>query len=91
MNTSDTSRLLLGAAALLLIGAAAAQAVKAPAQVVKPPLSQAWIDVATFTGMGMPGMGAGGVNPMAMMGSLFGGGSGAKNTFGMTQTSSAGR
>ncbi len=91
MNTSDTSRLLLGAAALLLTGAAAAQAVKAPAQVVKPPLSQAWIDVATFTGMGMPGMGSGGMSPMAMMGSLFGGGSGAKNTFGMTQSGSAGR
>ena len=78
-------------AALAAAGVATAQAVKAPAQVVKPPVSQAWIDVATFTGMGMPGMGGGAVNPMAMMGSLFGGGSSAKNTFGMTQTGSGGR
>ncbi len=85
------SRALFSVAALAAAGLAAAQAGKAPAQVVKPPLSQAWIDVATFTGMGMPGMGAGGMNPMAMMGSLFGGGAGAKNTFGMTQTGSAGR
>lgn len=76
---------------LCAFGMAAAQSGKAPPQVVKPPLSQAWIDVATFAGMGMPGMGAGGASPMAMMGSLFGGGSGGKNTFGMTQTGSSGR
>ncbi len=70
---------------------------KAPAQVVKPPVSQAWIDVATFAGMGMPGMGgAGGAggSPMSMMGNMFGSGgssAGAKNSFGMTQTGSAGR
>lgn len=85
------SRTLFGIAALAAAGVATAQAVKAPAQVVKPPVSQAWIDVATFTGMGMPGMGGGAANPMAMMGSLFGGGSSAKNTFGMTQTGSGGR
>jgi hypothetical protein len=77
-------------AALLVAGSAAS----AQSQVVKPPISQAWIDVATFSGMGMPGMGgmggAGGANPMAMMGSMFGGG-GGKNTFGMTQGGSAGR
>lgn len=78
-----------------LIGAAGT----APAQnqVVKPPASQAWIDVATFSGMGMPGMGmggAGGANPMAMMGAMLGGGGGggqSKNTFGMTQSGSTGR
>ncbi len=32
-----------------------------------------------------------GANPMSMMGSMFGGGQAAKNTFGNTQTSSAGR
>lgn len=70
----------------------------APAQnqVVKPPVSQAWIDVATFSGMGMPGMGmggAGGANPMAMMGAMMGGGGGAnaKNAFGNTQSGAAGR
>ncbi len=85
------TRTLFSIAAMAAAGVATAQAVKAPAQVVKPPVSQAWIDVATFTGMGMPGMGAGGANPMAMMGSLFGGGSSAKNSFGMTQTGSGGR
>lgn len=66
-------------------------------QIVKPPVAQAWIDVATFSGMGMPGMGmggAGGANPMAMMGAMLGGGGGgggAKNSFGHTQTGSAGR
>jgi len=49
----------------------------------KPPVAQAWVDVATFSGMAMPGMGGGGMNPMAMMGSLFGGGSG-RNSFGNT-------
>lgn len=82
---------VFGAVLAAMAGAAPAQT-----QVVKPPVSQAWIDVATFSGMGMPGMGmggAGGANPMAMMGSMFGGGGGggAKNTFGMTQAASAGR
>ena len=61
---------------------------------VKPPQAQAWIDVATYSGMGMPGGmgGGGGMNPMSALGGLFGGGSGAaKNTFGHTQTGSAGR
>ena len=63
---------------------------------IKPPQAQAWIDVATYTGMGMPmGAGAGGGaggSAMAALGGLFGnlGGLG-KNTFGNTQTGSAGR
>lgn len=60
-------------------------------QVVKPPVAQAWIDVATFAGMGMP---AGGDAPSmgSMMGSLFGGsGQGARNSFGNTQSMSPGR
>jgi hypothetical protein len=79
---------LLGTAAMLAAGVAWAQT-KAPAQVVKPPVSQAWIDVATFGGFGMP-MG-GGASPMSMMGGMFGGGQGGKNSFGMTQTGTAGR
>lgn len=56
-----------------------------PVQKVKPPVSQAYIDLATFSGgMPMPG-GAGG-----MMGSLFGA-KGNDNTFGMTQAQSPGR
>lgn len=84
---------VLGIAFALATGAATGQASKAPAQVVKPPVSQAWIDVATFAGFGMPGMGsgAGGANPMAMLGGMFGAGQGAKNTFGNTQTMPAGR
>lgn len=82
---------LFGMAALVVAGVAGAQATKGPAQVVKAPVSQAWIDVATFTGFGMPGMGAAGANPMSMMGSLLGGAPAAKNAFGNTQTSSAGR
>ncbi|MDP2006303.1 MAG: hypothetical protein Q8K45_11560 [Rubrivivax sp.] len=76
-------------AALALPATAGAQA---PRQVVKPPVAQAWIDVATGAGFGMPGMGAGGVNPMAMLGGLFGratGGGG--NTFGQTQAAPGGR
>ena len=62
---------------------------------IKPPQAQAWIDVATFSGMGMPMGGAAGVDPMAALGGLFGGGGGGggggKNTFGHTQTGSTGR
>jgi len=62
-------------------------------QEVKPPVAQAWIDVATFTGIGMPaGMpGAGGGNPMASLGGIFGGGAAGQNRFGQTQSMSAGR
>ena len=77
------------AAALAVTGTAQAQA---PKQVVRGPLAQAWIDVATYSGMGMPMAGGGGVNPMASIGNLFGGGGGsAKNQFGHTHTGSAGR
>ncbi len=64
-----------------------------PAQVVKPPVAQAWIDVATFGGMGMPmGLsGAAGGNPMAALGSLFGRGGAGANHFGQTQAMSPGR
>lgn len=85
----------LGIGLALVAGVAGAQASKGPAQVVKPPVSQAWIDVATFTGFGMPGMGSGGAaaaSPMGMMGGMFGGGQGAaRNSFGNTQAMSAGR
>ena len=77
------------AALAVVVGAPAIAQTKAPGQVVKAPVSQAWIDVATFAGFGMP-MGGGG-SPMSMMGGMFGGGQGGKNTFGMTQTGSAGR
>ena len=91
MKAAALTRITLGLAAIFATGAAWAQAGKGPAQVVKPPVSQAWIDVATFAGMGMPSMGGGGGGPMSTMGSMFGGGQGGKNTFGMTQTGSAGR
>lgn len=91
MRRSQPTRLAVAVLSMAAVAAAAAQAAKGPTQVVKPLVSQAWIDVATFAGMGMPSMGGGGGGPMSMMGSLFGGGQGGKNTFGMTQTSSAGR
>ena len=73
-------------------GAACGQATKGTQQIVKPPVAQAWIDVATFSGMGMGmGMGMGGANPMAAIAGMLGGGRGGQNPFGMTQTGSAGR
>jgi len=78
----------LGTASLLAL------ALCANAQ-TRPPQAQAWIDVATYSGMGMPmgAMSGGGGNPMAALGSLFGGGAGggSANSFGHTQTGSAGR
>src|SRR4026209_707643 len=58
-----------------------------PKQVVKPAISQAWIDVATFSGMSMgPGM----MN--ATLGCDLGGGGGnQKAEFGYTVTGAAGR
>ncbi|MFA7384384.1 MAG: hypothetical protein WC001_13140 [Desulfurivibrionaceae bacterium] len=60
----------------------------------KPPVAQGWVDVATYSGMGMgmsgmgmPGMG-GGMNPMSMLGGAFGGG--GRNNFGNTATGSTG-
>ena len=73
--------------ALLLVPGVSLAQTKAPAQVVKPPIAQAWIDVATFTGFGMP---AGG-NPMGAIAGMFGGGGRGDNQFGHTQMSSAGR
>ena len=83
MNT-----LPIAAAVVLAFGGPAAFA---QAGNVKPPQAQAWIDVATFSGMGMPGMGAPGMNPMQALGGLFGGGGGAKNSFGHTADGATGR
>ena len=91
MTPTISSRLGLLAALSFAAGAAGAQA-------VKPPQAQAWIDIATFSGLGMPmggmggGMGGGGGNPMSALGGMFGGSGGnADNRFGNTQTGSAGR
>ncbi len=93
MTAASLNRIALGLAATIACGTAGAQAGKGPTQVVKPPVSQAWIDVATFAGFGMPmGGPGGGGGGMSMMGAMMGGGQGGgKNSFGMTQTSSAGR
>lgn len=73
----------------LAAGAAGAQGAN-----VKPSQAQAWIDVATFSGMGVPmgGLSGAGGSPMSALGGLFGGsGSGAKNSFGQTQAATPGR
>lgn len=78
----------LVAAAIAASSGALAQS--APKQVVKPPISQAWIDVATFSGFSMgAGMGQGMMN--ATLGALMGGGKNTKAEFGYTQTGTAGR
>jgi len=89
---NNRNRSLLGLGMALAAGAVGAQATKGPSQAVKPPVAQAWIDVATFAGFGVPGMGGSpGASPMSMMSGMFGGGQAAKNVFGNTQTFSAGR
>ena len=85
-----------------LLAALSLAAGAAGAQAVKPPQAQAWIDIATFSGLGMPmgasgggmgsGMGGGGGNPMSALGGMFGSGGGnADNRFGQTQSGAAGR
>lgn len=84
---------LAAALAASLVGWAAGALAQQPAQVVKPPVSQAWIDVATFGGMGAPmGLPGGGGNPMAALGGMFGRGGAASggNRFGNTQSMSPG-
>ena len=66
---------------VLLLALSSVTQAQAPAKV---PQAQAWIDVATFSGMGMPSGGFTG------LGSLFGGGA-TKVTFPATQTSTSGR
>lgn len=60
-----------------------------PVQKVKPPVSQAYIDLATFSG-GMPMPGAGGGLMGGLMGALAGA-QGNDNSFGMSQAQSPGR
>ena len=84
MNQHTSRAIVLAAMMAGYLTPAEAAKDKKPAD--KPPVAQAWIDVATFSGMGMPGMG-GAMNPMAMFGSMFGGG---KNAFGNTVAGSAG-
>jgi hypothetical protein len=67
-------------------GGALAQSTKGPQRVVRPPIAQAWIDVATFSGMGMP---MGGGSPLNMLGGMFGGQT--KNNFLNTQAGGAGQ
>ena len=75
------------------MAAAAFLAVAAPThaqQASRPPQAQAWIDVATFSGMSLPaGVDGGAPSPMALLGGLFGGS--GKNSFGRTQAGAAGR
>jgi len=91
MTTTETCRRTLVALAVAAACSTAA-AQSPPKQVVKPPVAQAWIDVATFSGFPMGGMGAGGGGMMnATLGALMGGGKSAKAEFGNTQTGVVGR
>lgn len=77
------------AVGVAVFGAAGATAqTKAPSQVVKQPIAQLWMDVATITMPGMPQMP--GMNPL---GGMFGGGGGGGggNAFGHTRGMSPGR
>jgi hypothetical protein len=89
MTTDVRLRRRAVVAAALAATCATASAQTAPKQVVKPPVAQAWIDVATFSGMSMGGgMGEG------MMGATLGalmGGSKTRAEFGFTQAGVAGR
>ena len=87
----------VGRSALLVFAVAAAcsaaEAQTQPKQVVKPPVAQAWIDVATYSGIGMGGgMGGPGGGGMmnATLGALMGGGKSARAEFGYTQSGPAG-
>jgi hypothetical protein len=77
----------LSAAAALAVAAtpAFAQAPKGAPQLVRPPVAQAWVDVATFAGMGMPAAGGG---AMGMLGGMLGG---SKNEFLNTRVAQPGR
>ena len=83
--------------ALVAIGApcGSALAQAQPPQKVLPPEAQAWIDLATYSGFGMPGMGGGGPeapSAMAMLGGLLGSATGMNtNRFGHTRSGLAGR
>jgi len=90
--TDRTVRPLLTLPGVVLASLCVSALAQQPAQVVKPPVAQAWIDVATFAGMGMPtGMPSGG-SPMGALGAMFGGGGGAgQNRFGQSQTMSPGQ
>lgn len=84
-----------GALCLAAFACAGGAIAQQPQQVVKPPQAQAWIDLATFSGFGVPmglagGAGPGGGNPMAALSGMFGGAGGA-NHFGQTQAMAPGR
>jgi len=85
-------RSICTAIAVLIAGAAALPAdaqTKASAQVVKSPVAQLWMDVATITMPGMPDMPGMG-SMMSMLGG-GGGGAGGGNAFGNTRSMSPGR
>jgi hypothetical protein len=93
MRATRRIPMLLPRAPYLMCTACALATAAAGAQTgqARPPQAQAWIDVATFSGLGMPAGGMTGASPMAAMGSLFGGGAAAKNSFGQTQAGTPGR
>jgi hypothetical protein len=90
MSTIPSARRSALVTLAVSLACSVAEAQSPPKQVVKPPVAQAWIDVATFSGFPMGG-GAGGGMMNATLGALMGGGKSAKAEFGYTQIGTAGR
>ena len=82
-------RVSVAVAVTVALGSGPALAQTTPKQVVKPPVAQAWIDVATFSGMSM-GMGGGDMMNQTLS-AMMGGGRGGKAEFGYTMTGPSGR
>ena len=90
MSTIPSARRSALVTVAVCLACSVAGAQSPPKQVVKSPVAQAWIDVATFSGFPMGG-GAGGGMMNATLGALMGGGKSAKAEFGYTQIGTAGR
>lgn len=87
-RTRTHGRALVAILAIVVAPVASAQG-KPAAQVVKPPVAQLWMDVATLSAPGMPAIGS-----MPSLGALLGGRAGAEqgnNAFGNTRGMGGGR
>jgi hypothetical protein len=87
---TTSNRLIRSALLATAVAGACTASAQTQKQVVKAPVAQAWIDVATFSGLPMGGgMGEGMMG--ATLGALMGGGRNNTAEFGYTQIGTAGR